>query len=301
MSTFAIPLVVVDDRTELLVVARSAYRRNDWRTSYESFSRVEGVQALDTDDLAVFAAVAWRQGHGGEAVRINERVHSRLLRTDPVQAAMKAAELGLAWLARGHLALARNWAERAEVLLRGVPEVGAHGYLMYLTGVVAADADEPTQQADAARELAAIAGRIDDVAVTTLARVLAGMTAVAADDAAGMAALDDVLLPMLDERVPMEWAGDVYRRVLSLGQRRADRERLRSWTRSMQQWCETTQASQSAYRAICDVYRLSVESSADTAELMRRGVDLRRLVAEVDAVAAGLADGLLARGMGRTG
>ena len=128
MSTFAIPLVVVDHRTELLVVARSAYRRNDWRTSYESFSRVEGVQALDTDDLAVFAAVAWRQGHGGEAVRINERVHSRLLRTDPVQAAMKAAELGLAWLARGHLALARNWAERAEVLLRGVPEVGAHGY-----------------------------------------------------------------------------------------------------------------------------------------------------------------------------
>lgn len=301
MDTFAIPLVVVDDRTELLVVARSAYRRNDWRTSYESFSRVEGVQTLDTDDLAVFAAVAWRQGHGREAVRINERVHSRLLRTDPVQAAMKAAELGLAWLARGHLALARNWAQRAEVLLRGVPEVGAHGYLMYLTGVIAADAGELTQQADAARELTGIAGRIDDGAVTTLARVLAGMAAVAADDAAGMAALEDVLVPMLDERVPMEWAGDVYRRVLSLGQRRADRERLRSWTRSMQQWCETTQASQSAYRAICDVYRLSVESGTDTAELVRRGVDLHRLVAEVDAVAAGLADGLLARGMGRTG
>ncbi len=292
---------MVDDRTELLVVARSAYRRNDWRTSYESFSRVEGVQALDTDDLAVFAAVAWRQGHGGEAVRINERVHSRLLRTDPVQAAMKAAELGLAWLARGHLALARHWEQRAEVLLRGVPEVGAHGYLRYLTGVMAADAGESSQQADAARELAGIAGRIDDVAVTTLARVLEGLSAVAADDAAGVATLDDVLLPMLDERVPMEWAGDVYRRVLSLAQRRGDRERLRSWTRSMQQWCEPTQASQSAYSAICDVYRLSVESSADTTELMRRGVDLRRLVAEVDAVAAGLADGLLARGMGRTG
>lgn len=293
---------MVDDRTELLVVARSAYRRNDWRTSYESFSRVDGVQTLDTEDLAVFAAVAWRQGHGGEAVRINERVHSRLLRTDPVQAAMKAAELGLAWLARGHVALARNWAQRAEVLLRGVPEVGAHGYLTYLVGVVAADAGEYLQQAAAARELTGIAGRIDDVAVTTLARVLAGMTAVAADDAAGFASLDDVLLPMLDERVPMEWAGDVYRRVLSLGQR-ADSARLRSWTQSMQQWCETTQAgtAQSAYRAICDVYRLSAASTADTAELMRQSVDLRRLVAEVDAVAAGLADGLLARGMGRTG
>jgi hypothetical protein len=294
---------VVDARTELLVVARSAYRRNDWRTSYESFSRVDGVQALDIEDLAVFAAVAWRQGHGGEAVRINERVHSRLLRTDPVQAAMKAAELGLAWLARGHLAPAQNWAQRAEVLLRGVPEVGAHGYLAYLTGVVAADAGQSSQQAVAARELTGIAGRIDDAAVMTLARVLEGMTAVAADDAAGLATLDDVLLPMLDERVPMEWAGDVYRRVLSLGRRRADAQRLRSWTRSMQQWCEATQAGtdQSAYRAICDLYLLTAESTADTGELMRRSIDLRRLVAEVDAVAAGLADGLLARGMGRTG
>ncbi|OBC17163.1 chemotaxis protein CheY [Mycobacterium sp. 852013-50091_SCH5140682] len=301
MPTFALPLVVVDDRTELLVVARSAYRRNDWRTSYESFSRVEGVQALDTDDLAHFAAVAWRQGHGGEALRINERVHSRLLRTDPVQAAMKATELGLAWLARGHIALARNWAQRAEVLLRGVSEVGAHGYVMYLTGVMAADAGELTELADAARALTGIAGRIDDVAVKTLARVLEGLSAVAAGDVSGVATLDDVLLPTLDERVPMEWAGDVYRRALNLAQRRSDRERLQSWTRSMDQWCETTQASPSAYRAICDVYRLSVESSADTAELMRRGVDLRRLVAEVDALAAGLADGLLARGMGRTG
>lgn len=259
------------------------------------------MQALDTDDLAVFAAVAWRQGHGGEALRINERVHSRLLRTDPVQAAMKATELGLAWLARGHIALARNWAQRAEVLLRGVSEVGAHGYVMYLTGVMAADAGELTELADAARALTGIAGRIDDVALKTLARVLEGLSAVAAGDVAGVATLDDVLLPTLDERVPMEWAGDVYRRALNLAQRRSDRERLQSWARSMDQWCETTQASPSAYRAICDVYRLSVESSADTAELMRRGVDLRRLVAEVDALAAGLADGLLARGMGRTG
>ena len=49
------------------------------------------------------------------------------------------------------------------------------------------------------------------------------------------------------------------------------------------------------------VDRLSAESTADTAELMRRSVDLRRLVAEVDAVAAGLVDVLLARGMGQTG
>lgn len=303
MRTFAIPLVVVDDRTELLVVARSAYRRHDWGTSYESFSRVGGVLALDTDDLAVFAAAAWRQGHGREAVRINEQVHTRLLRTDPVLAAMKAAELGLAWLARGHRAPARHWAQRAGVLLHDVPEVGAHGYLAYLVGVTAFEGGATDELAAAARELTGIADRLDDPALTTLAQVLHGLAAVLTGDPAGYSTLDDVLLPMLDERVPVEWAGDVYRRLLSLGQRHADLARLRSWTQSMQQWCETTQAggAETAYRAICDIYRLSAEPAADRGELVRRGIDLRRLVAEVDAAAAGLAEGLLARGMGRTG
>lgn len=295
---------MVDDRSELLVVARSAYRQKAWLTSYESFSRVDAVQALDTEDLAAFAAAAWRQGHGAESVRINEQVHTRLLRTDPVRAAMKAAELGLAWLARGHIGLARNWAQRAAILLQGAPEASAHGYLIYLTAVTAADDGADTRLSAAAQDLAGIAERIDDVALAILARVLGGMAAVATGDVvAGYRTLDDVLLPMLDERVPVEWAGDVYRRVLTLARPRADRGRLRSWTGSMQQWCETTQPEtpRGAYRAICDVHRLTAESAIDPAELVRRGVDLRRLVAEVDAVAAALAEGLLARAVGHTG
>lgn len=290
---------MVDDRIELLAVARSAYQRNDWHTSYESFRRVDGMQTLDTDDLAVFAAAAWRLGHGGEAVRLNEHVHAQLLRTDPVQAAMKAAELGLAWLARGHVTVARNWAQRAAVLLRGVPEANAHGYFIYLTAAAAADDGAPAQLPDAARELAGLAGRIDDAALATLARVLDGIAAVAANDAAGYATLDDVLIPVLDERVPVEWAGDVYRRALSMAHRAADAGRLRSWTQSMQLWCETTQpeTTQTAYRAVCDVHRLSAVSDSDARDLVRRVIDLRRLVAEVDAVAAGMAEALLARGL----
>ncbi|WP_309227837.1 MULTISPECIES: chemotaxis protein CheY [unclassified Mycolicibacterium] len=288
---------MVDDRTQLLVVARSAYRRNDWRTSYESFSRVDGVQALDTEDLAVYASAAWRQGHGRESVRINEQVHTRLLRTDPVLAAMKAAELGLAWLARGHLALAGSWAQRARVLLDGVPETTAHGYLAYLLAVTAADAGDHAQFSAATRQLAAIAVNLDDAALTMLARALDGMAAVATRDPAGYATLDQVLLPMLDERVPVEWAGDVYRRALSLAQRQSAAVQLRSWTLSMQRWCEATEpeSTESAYRAVCDVHRLSAAADSDPPELVRRVVGLRRLVAEVDAVAAGMVEDLLAR------
>jgi hypothetical protein len=292
---------VVDDRTQLLVVARTAYRRNDWRTSYESFSLVDGVQTLDTDDLAVYAAAAWRQGHGRESVRINEQVHTRLLRTDPVQAAMKAAELGLAWLARGHLALARSWALRAQVLLDGVPETAAHGYLAYLLAVTAADAGDHEQFDTATRQLAAHAESLDDAALITLARALAGTAAVAAGDGAGYRALDQVLLPVLDEPVPVEWAADVYRRALTLAHRQGAGDRVAAWAQSMQRWCDATEpeSTQSAYRAVSDVHRLSAVTDTDPRDLVRQVVGLRRLVADVDAVAAGLVEELLSRSVGR--
>lgn len=292
---------MVDDRTQLLVVARSAYRRNDWRTSYESFSRVDGMLALDTDDLAVYAAAAWRQGHGRESVRINEQVHSRLLRTDPVQAAMKAAELGLAWLARGHVSLAGSWGQRAQMLLDGVPETTAHGYLEYLIAVTAADTGDDDRFGAATRRLSALAENLDDPALATLARALGGMAAVAAGDPTGYQALDQVLLPVLDEPVPVEWAADVYRRALSLARRQVAGDRLTSWTQSMQQWCEATEpdSAESAYRAVLDVHRLSAIANPDPQELVRRVVGLRRLVADVDAVAASMVEELLSRSLGR--
>lgn len=282
-------------------MARTAYRRNDWRTTYESFSRVDGVQALDTDDLAVYAAAAWRQGHGRESVRINEQVHSRLVRTDPVQAATKAAEIGLAWLARGHLSQARSWAQRAQVLLDGIPETTAHGYLAYLLAVTAADAGDQAQLDAATQQLAAVAENLGDAALATLTRVLTGTAAVAAGDPAGYGALDQVLLPVLDEPLPVEWAADVYRRALSLAHRQNADDRVASWTQSMQRWCDATEpeSTQSAYRAVCDVHRLSVIADADPHDLVRQVVGLRRLVADVDAVAASMVEELLSRSVGR--
>lgn len=271
--------VSVDRGIELLVVARSAYRRSDWRTTYETFARVESVQRLATDDLAAYAAAAWRLGHGREAVRINERVHTLLVRTDPVQAAVKAAELGLAWLARGHVAVAQSWADRAALLLRGAPESPAHGYVGYLAVALAPGGD-------AAAELRAIAARVPDPALTALARAAEGITALARQRFAdGYAALDDALLPVLDERVPMEWAADVYRRALMSAGDHADVDRLCAWSESARRWAETTDAV--TYRAIVDVLR----SRAGLAPARGRVGDLRRVLAEVDAAVAGLLDG----------
>lgn len=266
---------------DLLVIARSAFRRSDWHTSYETFARVEGLQTLAVDDLAAYAGAAWRQGHGREAVRINERVHALLVRTDPVQAAVKAAELGLAWLARGHVAVAEDWADRAALLLAGTPESAAHGYVAYLTVVLASDDD-------AVAALHAIAGRAADPALSALARAADGVAALAQGrHAEGYALLDEALLPVLDERLPMEWAGDVYRRALLLARGHADAARLRAWSESMQRWSEATDAA--AYRAICNVLRAGLDAEPPASRVM----DLRRVIAEVDAAVAGLLEDLL--------
>lgn len=276
-------MVSVDHGMQLLVVARAAYRRSDWRTTYETFARAESVQRLATDDLAAYASAAWRLGHGREAVRINERVHTLLVRTDPVQAAVKAAELGLAWLARGHVAVAQNWADRATLLLRGTAESPAHGYVAYLSAVLA-------PHGNAAAELRAIAARVADPALTALARAADGFTALGQQRFAdGYAALDDALLPMLDEQVPMEWAADVYRRALLVAGDHADIDRLRAWAESARRWAEATDAA--TYRAIVDVLR----SHAGLAPARPRVGELRRVVAEVDAAVAGLLDDLLVR------
>ncbi|MEN4478522.1 chemotaxis protein CheY [Mycolicibacterium cosmeticum] len=276
-------LVSVDRGIELVVVARSAYRRSDWRTTYETFARVEAVERLATDDLAAYATAAWRLGHGREAVRINERVHTLLVRTDPVQAAVKAAELGLAWLARGHVAVARGWADRAALLLRGTAESAAHGYVAYLDVVLAPEGPAVT-------ELRGIAARVGDPALTALAHAAEGITALARQRfAEGYAALDAALLPKLDDRVPMEWAADVYRRALMSAADHADADRLRAWSESALRWAEATDAA--TYRAIVDVLR----SHAGLAPARTRLGELRRVVAEVDAAVAALLDDLLAR------
>ncbi len=137
---------MADDRTQLLVVARTAYRRNDWRTSYESFSR--GRRGADPRHRR-----SCRVRLGGLAPGARPRI-----RTDQRTGAHASAahrpgaggdegrrtRLGAGWPA-GTWRWPRSWAQRAQVLLDGVLETAAHGYLAYLLAVTAADAGDREQ------------------------------------------------------------------------------------------------------------------------------------------------------------
>src|SRR6201991_949729 len=167
----------VNTPTALLMTARTAHVRRDWRASYEAFARAGENTPLSTDDLDSMAAAAWRLGHGKEALRVAERVYTQLARTDPASAAMKAVDLALAWLTRGDLNIGQGWMNRARRLLNGAPEVAAHGYLAYLDAYIATvmgDADALPARVSVLRELC---GRLDSPALTALCHVAEGLEA----------------------------------------------------------------------------------------------------------------------------
>jgi DNA-binding NarL/FixJ family response regulator len=247
---------------DLLLAARTAHARRDWHASYEAFGRVGDVALLGTDDLDALAVAAWRLGHAKEAVRLSERVFAQLARTDPAAAAMKAVELSLTWLTRGDLNIGQGWMNRARRLLDGTPESAAHGYLAYLDAVVAVltqDVDSLRPRVTTLRE---ICRRLDVPAVTALGLVAEALEAIfdaRMADAYGL--IDEAMLPVLADEVPIDWAGDIYCIVLHYCHRLADLPRMRAWTQSMERWCEL--AGSATYGGVCDVHRLQVLAATE--------------------------------------
>ncbi|ULE32013.1 helix-turn-helix transcriptional regulator [Mycobacterium sp. IDR2000157661] len=263
----------IDPHTELLLAARNAHVRRDWHASYEAFARAGEDTALNLDDLDAMAVAAWRLGHGKESLRVAERVFTQLARTDPPSAAMKAVDVALAWLTRGDMNIGQAWMNRARRLLDGAPEGTAHGYLAYLDAAVAVmnrDTGELNQRVGDLREMC---GRLDSPALTALCHVAQGLEALLAGrltEAYGL--IDEAMLPVLADQVPLEWAGDIYCTVLHHCHRLADLPRMRAWTQSMERWCAQF-AGSVTYGGVCDVHRLQVQAATDDLRLLEERLD----------------------------
>jgi DNA-binding NarL/FixJ family response regulator len=279
--------VSLEAHAEVLTTARAAHVRGDWHASYEGFARVNAVAPLSVDDLDSLSVAAWRVGNAKEAVRLAERVYSQLARRDPTAAALKAIDLGLQWLTRGDLNIGQGWMNRARRLLDGIPEGPAHGYLTYLDSMVAF----LTQDFEALRrivaDLRAMAARLDSGALAALAMVAEAIDAAydaRMDDAYGL--FDEIMLPLVADDVPIDWAGDIYCMVLTVCHRLADMPRMRGWTQSMERWCDI--AGSDTYGGVCDVHKLQLRAASDDYErLENRLLAASRLLKDINSWAAG--------------
>jgi DNA-binding CsgD family transcriptional regulator len=254
--------MLTQNQSDLLSAARAAHQRRDWSVSYQAFELAGRDAPLPTDDLEAFAFAAWRLGHIKESSRAAERVFTELTRKDPAAAAMKANELALAWLIRGDVNIGQGWMNRARRLLAGAEENLSHGYLAYLDAVVAAVSHDLESLAVHVQELRRLAERLDVPAVSALALIAAGLDAILhARTAEGYAMIDEAILPLLADQVPIEWAGDIYCVVLHHCHKLADLPRMRTWTQSMERWCGLSGSV--PYGGVCDVHRLQVQVATD--------------------------------------
>lgn len=272
--------------SDLLLTARTAHVRRDWHASYSAFARAGEEMALGTDDLDAMATAAWQLGRGKESLRIAERVFGQLARTDPPSAAMKAVELCLAWFTRGDFIIAQGWMNRARRLLDGAPEGPTDGYLAYLDALlVMGDAEALAARV---KTLRVICRRLDTPALTALCQVAEALAAISEArmaDAYGL--IDEAMLPILADQVPIDWAGDIYCVVLNQCHRLADLPRMRAWTQSMERWCNDFAASAN-YGGVCDVHRLQLLAATDDyGTLEDRLAATSRALEEVNTWAAG--------------
>jgi DNA-binding NarL/FixJ family response regulator len=260
MDTYFVTSDIIDPT--LLATARAAFAERDWRASYDAFVAAGEVGPLAASDLDAMSLAAWRVGYMKEAVRLSELVFGRLTRADTSAAAMKAVELSLAWLTRGDVNIGQGWMNRARRLLAGAPEGLTHGYLAYLDAVVATMSQDVKSLGVHAQALRELAGRLDVPALTALGLVADGLHAMLDErmgDAYGF--IDEAMLPVLANQVPVEWAGDIYCIVLHHCHRLADLPRMRAWTESMEQWCGLSGSV--SYGGVCDVHRLQVLAASD--------------------------------------
>jgi ATP/maltotriose-dependent transcriptional regulator MalT len=261
--------------------------RRDWRAAYDAFTQAAEEEPLGTDDLDALAIAAWHLGYGKESLRLTERVFTQLARTDPPSAAMKAVELALAWLTRGDLNIAHGWMNRARRLLDGAPEGPTHGYLAYLDAVVAAMTHDHAL-ADRVNAMRELRSRLDNPALTALGLVVDALAAIGeARIGEAYALVDEAMLTVVADQVPVEWAGDIYCLLLNQWHRLADFPRMHALTQSMERWCAELAASKT-FGGVCDVHRLQLRAATDDyRELEHRLVTTSQALEDVNTWAAG--------------
>ena len=273
-----------------VLAARAAYRRGDWRSAYDGFGRAHDSAELNTDDLSSYGMAAWRLGYGRESIQLCEQAFNRLLAEgDQQYAAMKAVEVALQWFNGGDLTITRVWLNRARRLLEKFPEDQTIAYLLYVDSLLSIYEGRYDAGAQRAEELQEFTSRLNSPGLTALGLTASGLAKIpfARTDEA-FADLDEAMMPVLADQVPVDWAGDIYCAVIHECFRLGDLNRMKTWTDAMEKWCQGPDVSASWYGTTCEIHKYQLLSATnDYQELEERLVTALASIEDFHAPTAG--------------
>ncbi|WP_431237455.1 LuxR C-terminal-related transcriptional regulator [Mycolicibacterium aichiense] len=267
---------VNDINDDDLVAARAAYAAGDWRTAYDRFTDAHETVELTTDDLSSFGLAAWRLGHGRHSMQLSEQAFNRLnTANDTHGAAMKAVEVALQWFNGGDLTITRVWINRARRLHDKQPDDRILAYLLYVDSLVAIDEGRNDVAKDLAEQLQEVTTRLADPGFNALCSTASGVTMLPfARTSEAFAQLDEAMMPVLADQVPVDWAGDIYCAVIHECHRLADLTRMKTWFDAMEVWRTGPKVTASWYGTTCEVHKMDLHSATKTlSEVEQRLLD----------------------------
>jgi tetratricopeptide (TPR) repeat protein len=264
-----------DRRGEAVVErGRDAAARSDWQEAFDLLSKADSDGLTGPAELPVLAEVAYAAGHLDVAIESWERAYAACM-----EAGDAAAAAGAAVRVAMHLLLdtalmapMRGWLARAERLLEGQDETGAHAWF----AVVRTYERILTGNLDGARPWARSAievGAKHDPAAHAIGRVAeARLLILDGEVSRGLALLDDVGVATVSGDLDPMSTGIVYCELVCALQGLAQYDMAEEWTEAMERWAKTNAIG--SLHGRCRIHRaeiLRLRGSCDEAEMEALG------------------------------
>ena len=231
--------------------------QHDWPAVYASLAAADAEGPLLPADLERWAVAAHVVGADGQVLTLRERAYRDYLRRDQELAAARCAFwIGFHLGDRGELAQAAGWRSQLHRLLDGRQDDVSRSLLGTVDAYFLWQSGDAVAALEVYDEAAGASRRVHDedlLVLDGLGRGLCFADLGRMDDA--VAALDEVMVQALTERVAPQVAGLAYCSVIGASMARLDLRRAAEWTRALGSWCDTHQVP---YRGSCQVYRAEI-------------------------------------------
>jgi len=223
-----------------LEAGRTAYAERRWRAACERLVQADRERPLAAEDLDRLAWSLALLGRNDLLFATLERLYNLQLDAGDLRGAARAAFwLGFRLLFLGEMGRATGWiATSQRVLERLGEDCAERGYQFLPQGLGRLSQKDAAGACEAARRGAEIGERFGDANLTSLSRAIEGQARIELGEReAGLALLDEAILPASTGRLGPVATGIVYCAVIGCCQRVYAIDRAREWSAALAAWC----------------------------------------------------------------
>ena len=217
-----------------------AYAERRWREACERLAQADREHPLGAADLDRLAWSLALLGRNDQLFATLERLYNLQLEAGDLRGAARAAFwIGFRLLFLGEMGRATGWiATSQRVLERLGEDCAERGYLFLPQGIGRLSQRDAAGACEAARRAAEVGERFGDANLMSLSRVIEGQARIALGQReAGLALLDEAILPASTGRLVPVATGVVYCTVIGCCQRVYAIDRAREWSTALAAWC----------------------------------------------------------------